>query len=213
MRRALALALAFSAATFPAMAEDSNGSGLKPFIGAGFTWGGDTIQGLRLVPQGTTIEYEEDISAGAGLDLRLGLAYRLSGQPLTLQASVGYHNDQASALNGTSRFRRYPVELLMQWHVSEKGRLGFGVRRALSASFLREGFTCTDSGGTYDCPRISERMKSSTGLIIEGEWLVTPSWGLKARYVHESYRFKDPAFDSSKYEGDHFGLMTSYYFN
>lgn len=214
MRRALALALAFSAATFPALAEDSNGSGLRPFIGAGFTWGGDTIQAWKLIPQGTTTEYEEDISAGSGLDLRLGLSYRLGDTPLTLQGSVGYHNDQASGLNSNSRFRRYPIELLLQWHVSEKGRLGFGVRRAVNASLSSKGGTCDNGlGGTYACPRINEDMKSSTGLVIEGEWMVSPSWGLKARYVHENYRFKDSTFDSGKYEGDHFGVMTSVYFN
>lgn len=213
MRRALVLALTFSAATFPALAEDSNGSGLRPFIGVGYTWGGDTIQAWTLIPVGTTTKYDEDISAGAGLDLRLGLAYRLNGLPLTLQGSVGYHNDQVNGFTGGEHyFRRYPIELLLQWHASEKGRLGFGVRRAVNASFVTKGGTCGPDGATYTCPSFNEGMKASTGLIVEGEWLVTPSWGLKARYVHESYRFKDPMVSSDKYEGDHFGLMTSFYF-
>ena len=209
MRRALALALALSAATLPALAEDFHGSGLRPFIGAGFTWGGDTITPVTITPQGSSTNYEEDISAGAGLALQFGLSYRVPSAPLTLQASVGYHNDQAHGLDGRTYFRRIPLELMAQWHATDRTRVGFGVRRGARAKFSWEGGTC----GGSTCPTVNERMKGSPGLVLEVEQMLTPSWGVKARYVHEYYQFNDRTLDDHKYDGTHIGLMTTFYFN
>jgi outer membrane protein W len=214
MRQALALALALGAATLPALAEDFHGKGLRPFIGAGFTWGGDTITPVTLTPEGsTTTHYEEDISAGAGLALQFGLSYRLSTTPWTLQASFGYHNDQAHGLTGTFYFRRIPLELMAQWHATERMRVGFGVRRGVRAKFSLQGGTCTDNQGNSGVCAVNERMKGSTGVVLEVEQMLTPSWGVKARYVHEYYQFNDRTVDDHKYDGNHIGLMTTFYFN
>lgn len=215
MQRALALALALSAANFAALAEDFNGKGLRPFVGAGFTWGGNTIIPVTITPQGTSTHYEEDVSAGAGLALQLGLSYRLGASPIGLQASYGYHNDQAHGLDGQASFRRRPVEFLVQYHANDRLRFGLGVRRATNATFAARGGTCTDNGTSFPCPRLSERLKGSTGVILESEWMVTPNWGLKARLVHENFHFQDSdVFDNEKkYKGDHIGLLTSFYFN
>ena len=218
MRQALALALALGAATLPALAEDFHGKGLRPFIGAGFTWGGDTITPVTITPQGSSTHYEEDISAGAGLALQFGLSYRLSNAPITLQASVGYHNDQASGLDGRFYFRRIPLELMAQWHAGDRTRVGFGVRRGTRAKFVEDGGTCTYTDPTTNTNTsgpcaINERMKGSTGVVLEVEQMLTPSWGVKARYVHEYYRFNDLTVDDHKYDGNHIGLMTTFYFN
>lgn len=210
MRRILAVALALGAAHFSAMAEDTTGWGLRPFIGAGYTWGGDTMQRWTLTPQGSSTDdgYIEDVSAGAGLDLRVGLSYRLGQLPLSVQVSVAHHIDQVSGLTGRGYFRRMPAELVLQWHASDRLRIGMGVRRSLDATLRASGGTC----GGSPCVDYRLEMKSSTGVILEGEWMMMPNWGLKARYVHEDYRFKD-APNLIKYEGDHFGLLTNYYFD
>lgn len=215
MRRALALALALSAATSTVLAEDNNGHGLRPFASVGFTWGGQTILPVTITPQGTTTHYEEDISAGSGLALQLGLSYRLGEAPVALQASIGYHNDQAHGLDGQASFRRRPVELLVQYLATDHLRIGFGARRSLKARFAARGGTCTENGTSGPCEPISAHLKGSTGVVLEAEWMATPSWGLKARWVHESFHFEDDTiYDSQrKFKGDHFGLMTSYYFN
>jgi len=213
MRRALALALALGAITSTALAEDYNGKGLRPFVGVGFTWGGDTIAPVTITPQGSSTHYEEDISAGSGLALQLGLSYRLGDAPVTLQASYGYHNDQASGVDGHFSFRRRPVEFLAQYHATNQLRVGFGVRRSTRAQFAAVGGTCTALDGSTAPCNDHERLKASTGIVLEAEWMATPSWGLKARLVHETYRFEDTTLDDQKYKGDHIGLMTSYYFN
>lgn len=208
MRRLLALTLALGAAHFSATAEEATGWGLRPFIGAGYTWGGDTMQAVTITPLGSQTNYQEDVSAGAGLDLRVGLSYRLGQLPLTAQLSVAHHIDQVSGLTSRSYFRRMPAELVLQWHASDRLRIGLGARRSIDAVLRSSGGTC----GGAPCVGYRHRMESSTGAILEAEWLVTPSWGVKARYVHESYRYKE-APDFMRYEGDHIGFMTNYYFN
>jgi hypothetical protein len=222
MRHALALTLALSAITTAALADDDsnayNKPGLRPFIGAGYTWGGTTLTPVTVNIKGSSTQYKEDISAGAGLDIRLGFSYRFAAAPLSLQASYGYHNDQVNGVENESFFfRRYPIELLLQWHTTERTRVGIGLRRTQRAMFGSRGGTCTypnDDGTTTtaECEETHLRMRSSTGVILDGEYDVTPNWGLKARYVRESYRFKDyPEY--RRYAGDHIGLLTVYYFN
>jgi hypothetical protein len=101
-----------------------------------------------------------------------------------------------------------PLELVLQWHANDRLRFGMGMRRSIDATFRTDGGTCNGEA----CPSLRLELKSSTGAIAEVEWMATPSWGLKARYVHEDYRFKGD-LSQEKYEGDHFGLLTNYYFN
>ncbi|MGC4059765.1 MAG: hypothetical protein QM749_02440 [Aquabacterium sp.] len=206
------MALALSAAASTVLAEDDNGKGLRPFATVGFTWGGQTIEPVTITPQGSSTHYQEDISAGAGLALQLGLSYHLDSTPFTLQTSYGYHNDQATGINGHFSFRRRPVELLVQYSATDRTRLGFGVRRSTRARFAGVGGTCDDAGTPCN---IHAQLKGSTGLVFETEWMATSSWSLKARWVHEYFHFEDSTdFDNNrKYKGDHFGLMTSYYFD
>ncbi len=215
MRRAFAWALALSVVTLSAHADDNTtGSGLRPFIGGGFTWGGETLQPIVLIPTGTTTHYEEDISAGSGLDLRMGLSYRLGSSPYTLQAAVAYANDQTHGTNGKTYFRRYPVELMLQANATEQFRVGFGFRKALGGHFSRKGFTCpTPSDPEATCATLSEDLNSSIGVILEGEYMLTPSWGMKLRYVHESFKFNNQNYDPKSYDGDHIGVITAVYFN
>jgi hypothetical protein len=46
-------------------------------------------------------------------------------------------------------------------------------------------------------------------VILEGEFAITPSVGLKARYVKEEYTGR---IDRQKVDGDHFGVLGVYYF-
>lgn len=210
MRRLLALTLALGAAHFSAMADEGAGWGLRPFIGAGYTWGGDTISHWTYTEETSgNFSHEDDISAGAGLDIRAGLSMRLGDLPLTLQASVSHHIDQTHGVSSRESFRRMPAELLLQWHFSDRLRLGIGARHALNAVRKSSGGTCGDN----PCFEFRAEMASSTSVILEGEWMMTPNWGLKARYVAgEKYHYKE-APDLIEYNGNHFGLLTNYYFN
>jgi hypothetical protein len=124
---------------------------------------------------------------------------------------VGAHLDQTNGVDGERyAFRRYPVEAQLQWHSSERTRIGFGVRKATNPVLsIVNGSNSTVTLG------INERykMKSSVGVFLEGEYAVTPSFGMKLRYAHENFKYTFEDGSSEKFEGDHLGLIGVYYFN
>jgi opacity protein-like surface antigen len=185
---ALAIGTAFSA-----QAADA-GSPFKFLLGAGLTFGGDT---LITVPfsDGST----DDIKAGGLVHLYGGGEYRLS-DTFALQATVGYHvNDTRAASNGSVRFTRIPVDLLALFSVTDKVRLGAGAQFVSGAELKGSGVASN----------ISQKYDSTTGAIVEGEYLFTPHTGLKLRYVSEKFT---PEGGGSKIDGSHVGVMFSYYF-
>jgi hypothetical protein len=223
MRKNLLLAGVLATLATCAQAQDAPGAehnptGLRPFIGLGFTSGGDTLTPVIYVPEGSSIRYRESISAGGGLDLRLGLSQRLANLPLSLQVAVAFHNDQANGIDGEKlRFRRIPIEATLLWHATDRTRIGFGVRKAVNPVFKGSGITC----GGNDCTG-EAKLKSNVGFLLEAEYAVTPSWSLKARYVWESFKVKSvsPAWErielvgqGEQFEANHLGVHSLWYFN
>ncbi len=51
--------------------------------------------------------------------------------------------------------------------------------------------------------------ESSTGALVEAEYLFTPNLGAKARFVAHKYK---PSGGGMSIDGNHFGLMLGYYF-
>jgi opacity protein-like surface antigen len=185
---ALAIGTAFSA-----QAADA-GSPFKFLLGAGLTFGGDT---LVTVP--FTDGSSDDIKAGGLVHLYGGGEYRLSDM-FALQATVGYHiNDTRAASNGSVRFTRIPVDLLALYSVTEKVRLGAGAQ-FVSGPELK---------GSGVASNVSQKYDSTTGAIVEGEYLFSPHMGLKLRYVSEKFT---PEGGGTKIDGSHVGVMFSYYF-
>lgn len=170
---------------------------LSPLVGAGLTFGGD-----KLAEVVYTNGNESSITAGGLLDLRVGLDYRFADSPLSIQTSVGYHVSNASARNGDVRFSRVPVELLAHYHVTPAWKIGAGVRKATSAQLSSSGAASTVGDYKFD---------SNLGLVLEGEYLFTPKFGLKVRYVNEEYEVKDRP-SAKKIDGSHAGVIAVYYF-
>lgn len=217
MRKSILAACLLSATAFSAAAQNADGAhsprGLRVFLGGGLSTGGDTLLRVQNVAQGARANDVTPIRAGDGLDLRVGLSMRLGDLPWSLQAVAAYHNDQTNDDESKYRFRRLPVEATLLWHATDRARIGFGVRKALQPKVKISNGRSTDANGnpitginrSYD-------MKASTGLIIEGEYAVTPNWSLKGRYVYETYRYKDfPEEDKAK--GDHVALQSVWYLN
>lgn len=212
---------AFFIASGTASAQAVDGFGprdsWRPFVGLGFTSGGDKIARINLVPvNGSGPTYQEDVSSGGGIDLRIGFSHRLGELPLTLQLAGAYHNDQVNGIRGEkARFRRMPLEATLLWHATDRARVGFGVRKATHPVFKFDNISCTNCNGTA-------HFKSNVGAILEAEYALTPGWGLKARYVVESYRVKnapqallDGEFLTleEKFEANHLGVMSVWYFD
>lgn len=164
---------------------------VRAFIGAGLTGGGDSLATV-VFTNGST----EDVRAGQLLHLYGGVEFRLAPQ-VTLQTSLGYHVDNTSGFsNGSLRFSRYPVELLAHYQIDNHVRLGGGARFISNAKLEGRGVL---SGNRVD-------FDSTVGAVIEGEYLVTPSIGLKLRYVNEKYKTGGVSVD-----GSHGGFYFTWY--
>lgn len=214
-RAMVACALSLTAASSFADGFDtlSTRNSWRPFVGLGFTSGGDTLLKVNLVPKGGSgPTYREDVSSGGGIDLRFGFSRRLDELPLTLQLAGAYHNDQVNGIEGEKiRFRRMPLEATLLWHATERARIGFGVRKATHPVFKLDNVKFNVGGQQV---RVSGEadLKASTGFIVEAEYALTPSWGLKGRYVFESYRYRDDP-QGEKFEANHLGVMSVWYFD
>jgi hypothetical protein len=192
MKRIL-LAAAITSAAISAHAAEP-GAPFRFLVGAGITFGGDT---LIIVPftDGST----EDVKAGGVVQLYGGGEYRL-GDKVAVQATIGYHvNDTSAASNGSVRFTRVPVDLLAFYALNDKVRLGGGAQ-FVSGPELK---------GSGVASNVNAKFDSTTGAVIEGEYLVTPKAGLKLRYVSEKFKRSS---DGHSFDGSHLGLMFNYYF-
>jgi opacity protein-like surface antigen len=193
MKKLLAAAALTFGAAMSAHAADV-GSGFRFLVGAGLTFGGDT---LITVP--FTDGSHEDVKAGGIVHLYGGGEFRL-GDQVALQATIGYHvNDTSAASNGSVRFTRIPVDLLAVYQLNDTIRLGVGAQFVSGAELKGSGVASN----------INAKFDSTTGVILEGEYLFSPKIGAKLRYVSEKFT---PQNTSTKIDGNQIGLMLNYYF-
>jgi opacity protein-like surface antigen len=193
MKKVLFGAALTLAAAFNAQAADA-ASPVRFLLGAGLTFGGDKLATVQF-SDGST----EDIKGGGLVQLYGGVEFRL-GDQVSAQATVGYHVDDTSAAsNGSVRFSRIPVDLLLLYRVNDKVRLGGGVQLANSPEVKGSGVASN----------IHLEFENATGAIIEGEYLFTPHVGMKVRYVSEKFKVKNSNVEA---DGNHLGLLFTYYF-
>jgi hypothetical protein len=168
---------------------------LQPLVGGGVTFGGDKLLSNVRYDDG----YSEDIQAGQFVYLYGGLRYQAVPQ-FSVQATLGYHvDDTREARNGSARFVRYPVEVLGHFHLDDQVRLGGGVRFVNGARF--------DSDGSLSVG--DRRFDNTIGVVLEGEYVLASEFGLKLRFVSETYRARPP-FDD-EVNGSHVGLLLNWY--
>jgi opacity protein-like surface antigen len=187
-------ALAVAAAT-PTFAAD--GSALKPVIGATLTGGGKTLVEVEFDDGGS-----RKISSGGLTHLFAGLEYREPGAPWSIQATVGYHFDRVSADNGSLSFSRVPLEVLGFWHANDNIRLGGGLRKATGTQFETSG------AGNDIAPEFN--MRSSLGVVLQGEYLFGEHASVFLRYVNEKY--KSNYLVGGEVSGEHGGIGFAYRF-
>lgn len=204
MQRSLLSALIFSLMTLTSAyaAEDNqsaspsvrNDKPLYFLVGAGLTFGGDTLI-TAYYTDGST----ENITAGGMLLFYGGLEYRLN-DVLSVQGNMGYHvNDTRAASNASVTFSRIPLDLLAYYHVNNKFRAGGGARMINSAKLK----------GSGDASNINASFDNTVGVVIEGEYLFTPKLGIKVRHVRERYQ---ESGNPVSIDGSHFGVLANLYF-
>lgn len=188
------LACAILCASISAHAQTAAVHPLRLLVGAGLTFGGD-----KLATTSYTNGDSANIRAGSGLQLLAGAEYRLSEQ-FSVQGSFGYHiHYTPEASNGDADFSRFPIELIGYFHANRQWRVGGGLR------FVRK----PELSGSGYASNLDERFENTTGAVLEVEYFVNPSVGLKLRAVSEKY-------ESTRYygsaSGNHVGIFANYYF-
>jgi hypothetical protein len=167
---------------------------MRPIVGTGLTYGGETLAEVEF-----TNGRREKIKSGGLFSLYGGVEFRL-GERVGLQATVGYHVDDTSyADNGGLRFSRYPIDVIAMVRIADRFRLGAGVQHVNSAKLAGNG----------DLSHIGVDYGSATGGLVEGEFLLWPTLGLKARAVAIKYR---PKTGGERIDGSHLGVSVNYYF-
>jgi len=196
----LALAAAALAPTLAHAGLDSDNP-VHPLLGIALTGGGDKLSSAEF-----NNGYSKDITAGGLVYVYGGVEFHQPGSPFSFQGTIGYHFDNTSADNGNQRFSRVPLEAIALYRIAPKFRLGLGARYASDAKFRSSG-----AGYVGDAD-----FDSQLGLVVMGEWLITPSMGLQLRYVNEKYKAHgvdnsgNPA--EATIDGSHAGIGFNYYF-
>jgi hypothetical protein len=190
MKHVITVGLAALLACGGALAQQSAARGV---FGIGLTTGGDTLASVVF-----TDGSSQDIKAGGLVHLFGGVEFRAS-QQVTMQVNVGYQvDDTGGASNGSLRFSRYPIEALAHVQLNPNFRLGGGVRFVNSPKVAGSGVL---SG-------VNLEFDNTVGAVVEGEYLVTPSIGLKLRAVSEKYK---PAAGGPSADGNQVGFYFSWY--
>lgn len=166
---------------------------LRLVFGAGLTFGGDKLA-TAIYDDGAEI----DINAGDMLTMHVGVDYRITPK-FSVQGTVGYHVDSASAWNGDLSFERVPFELLGYYQVNDKVRAGGGLRFVTNVALRCD----------TDCDFYEDTFKNTTSAVAELEYMYSPRMGIKLRYVNEQFKEKTWGY---KVKGNHVGLLANFYF-
>jgi hypothetical protein len=163
------------------------------FLGLGVTAGGDEVASVQYT-NGST----QTLHGGGLVHLNAGVEYRFA-QRFSGSVGFGYHVDDSTASNGSVKFERYPLEVLGHFYIFDRFRVGGGVRFVSGAQVTLSGVA---GAGTV-------KLRPTTGVVIEGEYLFSPKLGLKLRYVNENYRYEK---FNDKLNGSHVGVIGNFYF-
>ncbi len=176
---------------------DQTGADTNPLrflVGGGITFSGDTIVTAYYI-DGTT----DKITAGGTILFYAGAEYRLN-ENASIQGSIGYHFDSVKpAKNIDGSFSRIPIEVMAYYHLNDKFRMGGGLRFVNSAKLRLSG------PGSFN-----DTFASTTGLVIEGEWLPDPTIGIKLRSV-SGEKYQSNNFSGALFKGDHIGILANFY--
>jgi opacity protein-like surface antigen len=205
MGAVLAGALAGAAGAQEADKPLAAGPALRPLLGLGLTVGGDPILVPYAEPDAPDVVTREDyIKFGQFWQFYGGVEYQVAPR-FSLQATLGYHTDSSSDYGTVVRFSRYPLELLGHYHATPEWRFGGGLRYVKNARFL--GDVTLSEGGNSN---FRFDFQDTTGLVLETEYRMSRSLGLKFRLVAEKYELEAP-LDGDKVDGSHAGLMLNWY--
>lgn len=146
----------------------------EPYVGFGLAYGGDKLATITF-----TDESDEDLLAGAGYTMAIGVVKNFEDSPLAIQGTVGYFVDETSARNSRARFSRYPIEVLAVYRDGNH-RFGGGLTHHLSPTLNMDNL-----GEKFD-------FDSATGFVMEYGYRY-----FSVRYTRLSYSIGNSDIDGS----------------
>jgi hypothetical protein len=164
---------------------------VRLLLGIGLSGGGDKLASGQY-DDGSTV----DIHAGGLVYLTAGIDYHLIPE-FSLQGTINYHVDDQSAWNGDFRFERFPIELIGYYQPNPVFRVGGGIRYTMSPKLSSNG-NAPEANASYD---------NTTSAVVEAEYFTDPNFGIKLRYVHETFKTRGREID-----GSHVGISANFYF-
>ena len=172
------------------------GAAVRPFVGFGLTFGGDTLESFDF-SNGTSTK----VRAGGIADLKGGVDFIVSG-PVSMQASVGYHFDSANGSNGDYTFSRVPLEVLAYFSPTREFRIGGGLRKSVD--------THVESNGAVS--GFDSSFSSKLAYVVEAEYFPWQRFGIKVRAVSEKFEGRSGVYRGKTFDGTHGGIYGVYYF-
>jgi hypothetical protein len=164
---------------------------VRLLLGIGLSGGGDKLASGQYEDGSTA-----DVRAGGFVYLTAGIDYHICPE-FSLQGTINYHVDDASAWNGDLKFERFPVELIGYYQPNPVFRVGGGVRYTVSPKLSSNG----------NAPEANASFRNTTSAVAEAEYFTDPNFGIKLRYVHETFKARGREID-----GSHVGISANVYF-
>jgi hypothetical protein len=203
MKKSL-IGLALACAALGASADAPR---VRMYANVGYGFGGQPLIDGIWVNSSNQQTGTWDIKTGKGTVLALGADLRITDR-FSIQGSMGYETDSVEGVNGGYKFSRVPVELLGFYSVTERFRLGGGVRKVHSTHIQGHG----DAAGDHFA------YVHSGGAVLETQYFFSepsqtsrePLFGMYLRYIQESYKLRDQ--QSEKKDGNHFALGLMFYY-
>ncbi len=190
----LCLACVILSATVFAEEKNTNKKNVQPVITAGITFGGDEISKEEI----ENIFGDDDtdsIDAGEMIYFAAGAAFNITNT-FQLQTTFGIHLDSINGSNGDTGFYRYPLEVI-GFYKNDKFRIGGGISHHLNPKYER------DVDGD---PKINVDFDDTTGLVIQGDYLITRQIPIGIRYMDIDY---DGGDSVKSFDGSHIGIVIS----
>lgn len=182
-------------------AQDLQTKNYRFLFGVFGTFGGDELVNLEI--DTITGNRDASIDAGGGFGLSIG-AGLMFGQGIEARASIGYHSDSESASNGSTSFRRLPVDASLHYHISSHS-IGVGVSYILNPTFKFKLERALTSNINLDVD-----FDDALGFFVQYDYTFRDNLSIGARYLSTEFEAEDSS--GSAIDGSYFGLVGTYSF-
>jgi hypothetical protein len=144
---------------------------VRPFVKAGFDFGGDTLVTAVFVSG-----ERESIKANEGFYLGGGVSMLNDAKNMELEASLAYKFNTISASNGDIDWTLMPIDVLAFYRLPQ-WRFGGGLTYHMNPKLKGSGVV----GG------LNVKFDDALGIVLQGDYLINPKMAVGVRYTSVKY--------------------------